>query len=381
MTADRDDVPAVRGRHRIDHLDGLRAIAALAVVMQHTVEVSFVTTTEGGWAGWVFQQGFNFGRYGVAVFFLISGFLIPSSIVERPNSLREFAISRFFRLYPLYWVSLAAAVLLLPVIRDQYFPATTVLANITMVQTAFGVPNVIELYWTLFVEMMFYVACAILFATGWLHRRATPLAAVLLLGAIIVASSLILLVPGSERVASPLMKLGTFAMYLQLMFLGQVLRGAADDGSKSGVPLPLAGTVAALAIYCASRQITGAYLPGLTPLGVFAASVAAVATFMASSRIPGLRATWLVYLGAISYGIYLFHPIVSAAVRQVLPYAGTWPLVAALVVSVTLGTIAVSAATYRLIEKPAMAYGSRLRRMLRSEEEPAQQAPLARQRL
>ena len=64
---------------------------------------------------------FRFGQFGVVLFFLCSGFIIPASL-ERHGSLQGFWISRFFRLYPIYWVATLAALALVLIFNPAYAP-------------------------------------------------------------------------------------------------------------------------------------------------------------------------------------------------------------------------------------------------------------------
>ena len=155
--------------NRLGFLDFVRGIAAFAVLLQHTGEtlwpsINFAT-----------HQYVNIGRFGVVAFFLVSGFIIPFSL-ERGGSVRRFWIGRFFRLYPLYWVSLIAIVVIYQFQHDALTPdfqTHTVLhtvVNFTMVQELVGIPHAIGLYYTLTVELVFYTLCAVLFAFGLLGR-------------------------------------------------------------------------------------------------------------------------------------------------------------------------------------------------------------------
>src|SRR5438093_378798 len=90
---------------RLAFLDVARGVAALSVAAMHCIDVAspaFRRATE---------EAFNPGVFGVITFFLVSGYIIPFSL-ERLGSLRAFWISRFFRLYPLYWLSLGAVLAL-----------------------------------------------------------------------------------------------------------------------------------------------------------------------------------------------------------------------------------------------------------------------------
>ena len=77
----------------------------------------------------------------------------------------RFAVSRFFRLYPAYWLSLTLALLIFPPLTGESYSTTRILANVTMAQAAFGQRDVIGAYWTLFIELAFYGLCMGLFAT------------------------------------------------------------------------------------------------------------------------------------------------------------------------------------------------------------------------
>ena len=160
---------------RLTFLDFLRGIAALAVCFEHA-----------GYRLWphfreLTHTYFSFGKFGVTAFFLTSGFVIPYSL-ERGNSLGRFWVSRFFRLYPLYWFSIAVTVIFLCCgvadVTEANFPGhlvRNVLINLTMFQEYVGTPNVQDLYYTLAMEMAFYIGFSILFLKK-MNRRSLPIA-------------------------------------------------------------------------------------------------------------------------------------------------------------------------------------------------------------
>jgi len=96
-------VPA-RGR-RLAWLDALRGIAALFVVLNH---LDFLVLKQVRAA---MARAFDPGLYGVFVFFMVSGYIVPASL-ERKGSIRNFWISRFFRLFPLFAVAIAGVYVL-----------------------------------------------------------------------------------------------------------------------------------------------------------------------------------------------------------------------------------------------------------------------------
>src|ERR1700678_4831580 len=91
--------------NRLAWLDVLRGWAALCVVFNHFgyfVPRSLNTAV---------YRWIDPGEYGVFVFFIISGYIIPASL-ERRGNVRTFWVSRIFRLYPLYLLAVAAALVL-----------------------------------------------------------------------------------------------------------------------------------------------------------------------------------------------------------------------------------------------------------------------------
>jgi Acyltransferase family len=163
----RCDTPA----QRLGWLDALRGIAALCVVFEH---LSFDTLkpVRHHVIPW-----FSPGLYGVMVFFLVSGYIVPASL-ERRGSVRGFWIGRVFRLYPMWLAAIAAAIVLnrfrlyaFPASATSH-PATTALAHAFMLQDLLGVLNVINVLWTLSYEMAFYLLITLLFVAGAHHRSA-----------------------------------------------------------------------------------------------------------------------------------------------------------------------------------------------------------------
>lgn len=137
---------------RFCELDALRGLAGLAVLVFH-----YTTRYDNLYGHPALVPDFRVGEYGVQLFFMISGFVIFMSL-ERTRTSLDFAVSRASRLYPVYW----AAVLLtfavtaafgLPGLESRPWEA---LVNLTMLQRLFGVPHVDDMYWTLTVELAFY---------------------------------------------------------------------------------------------------------------------------------------------------------------------------------------------------------------------------------
>ncbi len=131
-------------KSRLEVLDSFRAIAAMAVLLFHTT------------------FNFNFGRYGVQLFFIISGFVIFKT-VESAKTAKEFVIKRFFRLYPAYWIAIIITTIFVNLYStSKHVSVKEFLFNLTMFQEHFKVDNVDWSYWSLTPELFFYFYMTVL---------------------------------------------------------------------------------------------------------------------------------------------------------------------------------------------------------------------------
>lgn len=340
--------------NRIAPIDALRGVAALCVCVQHAVQP--ITAAAGPsarspavhtWLSAITLDRFDLGRYGVVLFFLISGYVVPFSL-RGAHALPRFALTRVLRLYPAFWLSVAAMAATSAAVPTS----AQLVANLTMAPTLFGQPPVSGVYWTLFVELAFYALCAALFAAGWLRRSD----AVFALGLVCVALPVAGVIARALGVPVPLSYLGA---HLSFLFVGTLLRIAHEEHAPRGYALALA-TAALLALPLLASQSDHSFTRS-TPTGVFLAGVAACATFVAFHRRAGAVPPALLWLGAVSYGAYLFHiPVTRIVVRLIPPdHAAD----AILFLAATLaGTFVIAAAVHRWIERPAIRWGQRLTR-------------------
>jgi peptidoglycan/LPS O-acetylase OafA/YrhL len=185
--ADRTVAAAPAGARRLAWLDALRGIAALCVVYSH---FSYLVLPG---VGRVVYSFFHPGLYGVLVFFMISGYIVPASL-ERKGSIRSFWVSRVFRLFPLFAVAVAAALVLYEAgwgsLRGtQDNAGASVLAHLFMLSDLLGGNDILGPLWTLSYEMVFYLLVTALFRAG-LHRRSGSLATAFAAGALLLGGLL-----------------------------------------------------------------------------------------------------------------------------------------------------------------------------------------------
>jgi peptidoglycan/LPS O-acetylase OafA/YrhL len=166
---------------RLAWLDALRGFAALCVVFDHGSTLLLLPARS------FLYQWLNLGQYGVFVFFLVSGYIVPASL-ERKGSVRGFWISRAFRLYPLFLVGLLLSFLAYEtghgtIANAGKHPLAAVLGWLFMLQNLNAGLNVPVVTWTLSYEMVFYLLLAGLFSWG-VHRRSGWYAIAFAVGAV-----------------------------------------------------------------------------------------------------------------------------------------------------------------------------------------------------
>lgn len=349
-----------RDDRRLAYIDSLRAIAAMLVLWTHVSE-SFVTVgTRAAASAWVHDAATRIaaGRLGVVAFFAISGFVIPFSIkLGHSHPVREFLVTRFFRLYPAYWLSvpLGAATMWL---WDQPFSAADFLVNLTMLETLFDVTPAIGLYWTLAVELVFYVACIVLVLTRSITNYRRIAAIVVGLIAIHVIAVAVTVRDGESSLLVP-----TFwCVNIAIMFWGTLYR-AQQRGDLAGA-FEKWCVVGVGAFFVVVYPLAFTFVLHLWPGWTVGYSLG-VLLFILGTRLVRLEWRPLAWLGLISYSIYLFHPVVFLVVLRwlgTLPAGSFWRSwhLGFYVLGILALTIGVAAIVYYCVERPAIRLGRRL---------------------
>ncbi len=288
------------GQARIGGLDVLRGAAAAAVMLHHHGQ--YYDVLYPGRAALAVDLGP--GHFGVELFFIISGFVILMT-TERKRTVREFVVCRLARLMPAFVAALTLATVILSRAPMPPLDAPTVpqfLANLTMAPSLFGVAGVDLPYWTLTYELVFYAYMALALAFGAL--RSIEWFGLLWMG----AGYLFLLtadVPLHHRSAILLL-----AHYSNFFVIGMCLYRI-----RSGAARPI--TFVALACAIGANAYGGGeqafWTPGSLYLTLGAAFAALV--WLATGRY-GKWLSWrpLIFLGRVSYPLYLVHGVLGFAV-------------------------------------------------------------------
>jgi len=322
----------------------LRAGAALAVVIYHAVQ----------WR----SGGFDVGRAGVDVFFVISGVIMWTVTAGRKGAPFPFLLRRLIRVAPLYWlVTLAVTgiAVIWPMFLPQVFPDPKALGLSLAFIPHFdrhGLPfPTLPPGWTLDYEAIFYLV----FAAALL----APLAA----RAWLVTAILAGIVAAGFLLDDPLYILGANPMLLQFaagVWIGEAMRRRALPAAAWGVAM----IVAAFGFWTVI-QAGGLFLELWRPLqwGLPAALlVSGALTLEMRGRLP----CWapLKRLGDASFAIYLIHMPATALVAHALGPQIPWLFPpAALIVSIAAGL-----AVHVFVERPLTA---RLRSLFHAGSDPA----------
>jgi peptidoglycan/LPS O-acetylase OafA/YrhL len=150
---------------RLYQLDALRGIAAMMVVFYHYI---YLYDKQYGHSfdvpGWI-----NLGQTGVHLFFIISGFVIFWTL-RRANRPMDFVFSRFSRLYPAFWAALLITFTFTSLIGplDRAVSWEAFAANLTMFQGFLGYRHIDGVYWTLTIELAFYILAFTVLLSGLL---------------------------------------------------------------------------------------------------------------------------------------------------------------------------------------------------------------------
>ncbi|MEV5410689.1 acyltransferase [Thermopolyspora sp. NPDC052614] len=345
--------PAANGGHaRLGELDLLRFVAALSVVAFHYMAAS--KSLWGVQPTRIFPSVApltTLGILGVELFFIISGFVILMSVMGRTAG--EFAISRFTRLFPAYWFSVVAIFLLYTFTNVQGFrpnlSPTDYVVNLTMAQQGLGVGHASGVYWSLWVELRFYVIMTVFALIGITVRRVLIFMAAWLVVAAYVGNQ----DPG-------LMDMIVIPHHAPYFVAGMAFYLIYRYGS-SLITWALVGASYAFALREATERVAGRVkLVGVKdfPAPEWAVMLAITVIFLVVGLVAVHALSWmrwrgLVTLGALTYPLYLLHQTVSAVFIPAYEESlNGWLLVA-----ITLGvSLALSHLIWRFVEKPAQRF-------------------------
>jgi peptidoglycan/LPS O-acetylase OafA/YrhL len=339
---------AVRRPTRLAALDGLRLVCALAVAGYHFGDS---WRLDGVHPPAYFLPDaapvLIYGFLGVEVFFLISGFVICMS--GWGQTVRGFAASRVARLYPAFWAGVfatAVVVAVLPVsggLPVSGVPGVrTIVVNLSMLAEPLNTPLVDTVYWTLWVELRFYLIVACLVGAGLTERRMRLFGTGWLIAAVVMPAF-----PGASLETLVIPDFAPYFIAGMTMFL---LRRSRSDWR---LWMLLAGCwlVSLQRVELRALDLKPGFAVPVWPAMVLLTIAYGVLLAIALGITDRLDWRWLGTAGALTYPFYLLHQrigysvIRTAHARTGLP---AWVLIAGAVVALLVAAWLV----HRLVERP-----------------------------
>ena len=336
--------PGPAFREPLHSLQAGRALAAIAVLLLHADRIVGAPDFTGTNFAHFWFSG---GRLGVDFFFALSGFIIlhaHARDIGNPGRLGRYFTRRAVRIYPIYWVILSIS-LVGPLLLGRQMGFAELIHNYSLFDP-YERPRLVTVAWTLFHEILFYLA----FAALILNRR---------LGAIVFAAWLLAIVwfqgrAGSPEVITSPINLGFAAGMLAYLCVERLPARAFPWPLIAGI----SGLVYLVWVANAARMenppegILTALSCGLVVMGL------AMADKAKAWAVPGT----LVFLGAASYSIYLFQFAALTGAANVVLRLGGAHLPPALSVGILVAFgVAAGSATYWTIERPILRRAERHR--------------------
>ena len=312
--------PAPPIARRIPALDGLRGIAILMVLVYHLAPRTESTST----AATVFNNLLDLGKYGVDLFFVLSGFLITGILLQsttRPGYLSHFFIRRSLRIFPLYYALLFLLFIALPFAHIHEFERARAdqkwfwlyLVNISAGIHKFPYASLNHL-WSLAVEQQFYLLWP--FIVLGLSRQALARTCWICIAIAFIIRMLLTLSLNAPALAYTLTPCRMDSLLAGALI---AIHASRPDDMKRAAPVtnidfPAIGIVYLLvyAIFANSKSLK-IFLTLIGPtILAFTFAAAVIACLNGRNRFANrMRSPILITFGKYSYALYLFHPLLS----------------------------------------------------------------------
>lgn len=316
---------------RLRELDALRGLAVIVVMLYH-----FTTRYDELYQHLPGLQ-FRVGEGSVLLVFMITGFAISMTLAKNPGW-SDFLVARVSRLFPAYWMAILITheVVLRFGLPGREVGLGATMANMTMMQHFLGIADVDGSYWTLAVQLTFYLVVGVLLFTGQFSNRVK-------FGAVWLTS--LYVVGGLDKFVHP-----APSALRTLMML--------DFGTWF---------IAGIMFYCLHAESKAKYASSAVIFGclvfdylfhdarTFNLSLVFYATFflLSTGRLKWLASRPLDRVASISYPLYLLHQQIGyVVIREAYRLGVTSPLVAiayAIAVSLVLATL-----LSVVVERPAI---------------------------
>ncbi|MEV0901510.1 acyltransferase [Actinoplanes sp. NPDC049802] len=359
--------------HRVPALDAVRVIGSVAVVGHHVGFATGVNTSGGDWGGWLSRLD-----AGVAVFFVLSGFLLFRPWVHakatgkaRPGTGR-YLWRRAMRILPAYWVTVAVCLSVLPRNANATPADWFRHATLTQIYEAGNLKHGVSQTWSLATEVVFYLLLPFLGLILTAGRARSDRHWVIIGGSVSISAVWVGLIGAGVFTPTPYTM--WFPAYASWFGAGMVL-AAVHVGLREGrlrrwafldgmAAAPLACWTAALAVFAiATTPVAGPHGLSEPSAAEFAAKLVLYMSLAVLITVPlafgpetrtkhALSGGTVRWLGAVSYGLFLWHPFVLESIYWVTgrpEFTGSFGETFVITLG---GGLVLAALCYYLIESP-----------------------------
>ena len=364
--------PPETSRMRLEYVDGMRALAALVVYLNHAyAQVSYgdYFKLRSPWS--IASASMVAGHLSVTVFIVISGFCLTLPVITNGGALRggvtAFLKRRARRILPPYYAAVVLCLVLIwtiigkPTVSLWDYPLVVdriaIVSHLLLLQDLIATSRINYVFWSIAVEWQIYFIVPLL-VLAWRRFGATTV----VLGALLVGYGLRFGFDGTRLVRAHPQYLGMFALG---MLAAHVARSTEPRfvRMRAGVPWSVLAACAllitiGLGSYWGIGASEGRFHLLDLPIGVMAASALAAAGASESNLLSRIF-SWppLVLLGTFSYSLYLIHaPLLQVMWQYVLvPLGLSREAMLGWLMTVGLGVVALlSYGFFRLFEAPFM---------------------------
>jgi peptidoglycan/LPS O-acetylase OafA/YrhL len=316
---------------RFEALDALRGIAALLVVIYHYSTRYYEIYPQLNSLGFTIE----FGKLGVNMFFVISGYVIFMTLlkIEKPI---DFVITRSIRLYPIFWIAVIFTFIITAIfhLENRSVSFLDMIINLTMIPSLLNTPYVDGVYWTLLYELKFYFLIFLIYLFGFINKieylSFIPIT-------IIIVSNLINI---EDMLIFKILNFIFFFEYLPYFLSGIMIYKIHE---KNYSKLTIIVLILSIIINLTTIEFKFIW---------FIFFIYFLFILVSINKINWISNKILIYFGAISYSLYLIHQNLGYIVLNYLYSKNFLPLFSflfALIISIIISSVF----TY-YIEKPTI---------------------------
>ncbi|MDJ1482405.1 acyltransferase [Cytophagaceae bacterium YF14B1] len=341
-------------------LNGLRALAAISVVLSHiTLSLGgfglnphiLGTSTDGA------PKGLLLAGFGVSIFFALSGFLITYLLLlekeKQQINITHFYLRRILRIWPLYYTYLTICVVVYLLYNISFDRTSTLYYLFFASNIAFILNHMLPFlahFWSIGVEEQFYLFYP------WLIRKNTNLFLLLsFITVILITLKLIFwILEKKTGMSLPLLFLHVNRFHCMLIGgIGAILYYQSNNYFITICTHKISQGICWFILFLVSINMFHIASVLDNEIISLVTTIIIVGQITKKNYIINLENTVLDFLGRISYGIYVIHPIIIFLVSQLIPknFLPTIFLYVFLYLAITILTILIAYISYEFFEK------------------------------